>query len=327
METKKTNIRMGVIGVGVMGRHHVRLLSQSHGVELMGLFDVDSARANSIAIEYGCRSFSSINDLLNHIEAVIVAAPTTLHWDIGKVCLGRGIHTLIEKPLAHSLFCAERMVEIARTTGAILMVGHVERYNPAVGQLIEMLKDQPEKVISIDVRRLTPFDGTRCLDVDVLQDLLIHDIDLALEIADSPVLSVSARGGSVFSNHTDFAHTQVLFENGTVAVFWTAKCSPRKMRLITVTTPSRYFEADTLTGCLTVYRAEDLPHLESGQCRMGNIRCEEIEMADEEPLRREIDDFIRALTEKTRPTVDGERAVRSMRVLELISGSIAKDAL
>ena len=306
-----------------MGRHHVRLVGQSPGVTLAGFCDPDPARAEEICRLYGCACFDTLDELLHRADAVTVAAPTSLHVEIGERCLERGLHLLMEKPLAHDLPGAARLVELARKAEVVLMVGHVERYNPAVAKLIEMLQGIPEQVISIDARRLAPFDGSRCMDVDVLHDLLIHDIDLALEIADSPIRSVTATGRPVFSNKLDVAHVRIEFQNDSTAVFWTGKCSPRKVRALTVTTPTRQFVADTLAHSLTMYSAEQIPDMTDGVCFMGNLREETIPIPDEEPLRREFDDFFSSILQGTKPIVDGDRALRAMKALELISRSIA----
>jgi predicted dehydrogenase len=206
----------------------------------------------------------------------------------------------------------------------VLMVGHVERYNPAIRSLMEQLGSAPSPIISIDCRRLTPFDGSRCIDVDVLYDLLIHDIDLVLEIAASPVLRVSAVGRPVFSHQTDVAHTRIDFTNGVSAVFWTGKCSARKVRTLAVSTPSRYLEADTLARSLTVWTAEQLPAMDDGVRLMGGITSESVAVPDEEPLRNELEDFVRSAKDGTRPLVHAERAVQAMKVLEMVRASIAK---
>jgi predicted dehydrogenase len=229
----------------------------------------------------------------------------------------------MEKPLAHELEAAARLVEFSRNAGLVLMAGHIERYNPAVAKLMDLLRCEPDDIISIDARRLAPFDGSRCIDVDVLYDLLIHDVDLALEIAGSSVLKVSAVGRPVFSEKTDVAHTRIEFHNQVTATFWTAKCSPQKVRTITVTTPRRSLVADTLARTLTVYTAEELPAIENNMCVMGNIRKEDITLEDEEPLRREIEDFFRAIRAGSPPLVDGERGLRAMEVLKLVEHSIA----
>jgi predicted dehydrogenase len=309
--------------VGTMGQHHVRILSQSADVTLAGFYDANPDRSDEICRRHGCLCFSSVEETLENVDALTVAAPTSLHAEIGEQCLKRGIHVLMEKPLTHSVESAARLLDVSRESGVVLMVGHVERYNPAVGMLMELLRSKPEEIISIDARRLTPFDGSRCMDVDVLYDLLIHDIDLALEIADSDIAHVSASGRPVFSKQTDVAHTRIEFRNQAVAVFWTAKCSPKKERTIAITTPTRYFTADTLSRSLTVYTAEHVAVEDSDVCFMGDVRCEEVPVPDEEPLRREIDDFIQAVQKGERPLVDGERALKSMKALDLVAQSIS----
>ncbi|MGO9570819.1 MAG: Gfo/Idh/MocA family protein [Desulfomonilaceae bacterium] len=323
MKAVQKNLRVGVVGVGTMGQHHIRIVSQTSDVSLAGFYDPDRLRSREICDRHSCECFATLDELLDKSDAVTVAAPTSMHFEIGEKCLNRGIHVLMEKPLAHELDAAARLVDLSQKTGLVLMVGHVERYNPAVGKLMDLLRQEPEEIISIDARRLAPFDGSRCIDVDVLYDLLIHDIDLALEIADSSVLSVSAVGRPVFSQKTDVANTRIEFQGQITAVFLTAKCSPQKLRTITVTTPRRSLVADTLARTLTVYTAEELPATENGPCIMGNINKEDVPVPDEEPLRRELEDFFRAIREGRRPLVDGERGLRALEALALVEQSIA----
>ncbi len=309
---------MGVIGVGTMGRHHVRIASQTESVVMAGLHDPDAERAAQFCDEYGCESFAGLNDLLDRCDAVTIAAPTSLHGEIGLTCLERGKHVLMEKPLAHDTAAAEALTEKARQSGLVLMVGHVERYNPAIQALHEALQKEQQDVITIDARRLAPFDGSRCLDVDVFYDLLIHDIDLALEIADSPVKSVSATGRPVYSHQIDVAHCRIDFENGCTAAFWTGKCSPKKVRLLSVATSRSLYEADTLRKTLTVHTAEEQPAMDKGVCFMGELREEQITVPDEEPLRAELEDFFSAVVNGHDPLVTGQRALEGLRVLEQV---------
>jgi predicted dehydrogenase len=322
MKKLQDNLRAGVIGVGSMGRHHVRIVSQTPGVTFVGFHEPDLERAKEYCSIYGCTAFETVDELLDHVDAVSIAAPTSLHHEIGKVCMARGVHVLVEKPLAHNLDAARQLVEAAAEGDVTLMVGHVERYNPAVQQLMEMLAQEREEIVSIDTRRLAPFDGTRCLDVDVLYDLLIHDVDLALEIAGSPVRRVSASGRSVFSQQIDVVHATLEFENKACAALCAGKCSAKKVRNITVSTPRRYLEVDTLCNSLTVHTAEEVPIPDQTICLMGNIRCEDAPVPHYEPLRAELDDFFRSVRHASRPVVDGERALRGMEILELIKRSV-----
>lgn len=307
-----------------MGQHHVRVVAQTPHVSLVGFHDPDRERSEEICLRHDCVCYQTLEELLDKVEAVSIAAPTSLHLEIGTQCLARGLHVLMEKPLAHDAASAARLVRQARDAGLVLMVGHIEAYNPATTSLMEVLRSHPERIISIDCRRLSPFDGSRCMDVDVLYDLLIHDIDLALEIADSPIRRVSAAGRPVYSQQTDVAHVRLEFENDTVAVFWTAKCSPRKVRTLTVATPSRYMVADTLERSLAVFSASEVPSLEKGLCTMGEIRSESVPLPNDEPLRRELEDFFRAIRKGSRPLVDGERALRGLEALELVARAIAE---
>jgi predicted dehydrogenase len=322
MMTNSQKIRIGVIGVGSMGRNHARVLSQNEDCDFIGIYDVDEARAAQICEAYGCQGFGDLDSILNSIDAVVVAAPTFLHGDLGTQCLTRGIHTLMEKPLAASVVEAESLVKLAETKGVILMVGHIERYNPAISLMISNIKKNKEPVISFEARRLNPFDGTRCLDVDVLYDLLIHDVDLALEIADSEILNIISFGKEVYSNLVDDAHTLLRFKNGITAVFWTSKCSPRKIREIAVTTRTRFYLADSITRTLTIHTSRDVTPLSGGVCQMGDIEVEEILQAQKEPLRAEIEDFLRSIKTNGSPTANGRRALNSLVVLEQISKNL-----
>jgi predicted dehydrogenase len=306
-----------------MGRHHVRIMSQMPAVRMVGFYDPDPQRCEAMCEAHGCTAFTGLEQLLDRVDAVSIAAPTSMHLELGKLCLDRGIHVLMEKPLAHSVAGAEALVAQAADTGLVLMVGHVERYNPAVRTLMTMLRKTREPIVSIDARRLSPFDGTRCLDVDVLHDLLIHDVDLVLEIAGAPVSRVSAVGRPVFSQQTDVAHVRMDFANNVTAVFWTAKCSPKKVRTLTVTTPGQYLEVDTLTRSLTTHTAEQLPAMSDGVCLMGDIRTESVPVPDEEPLWVEIEDFLGAVSNGEKPVVDGHRALAAMKALDLVARSIA----
>jgi virulence factor len=298
-------------------------MSGMPGVNLVGFYDPDTERSEAICRTHGCRCFAGLEEILDQADAVTVAAPTSTHLEIGERCLERGVHVLMEKPLAHDVEGAARLTARALEADLVLMVGHVERYNPAVRRLMELLNQAPEPILSIDARRLSPFDGSRCIDVDVLHDLLIHDIDLALEIAQTPVQAVSAVGRPVFSHQTDVAHTRISFSSGTTAVFWTGKCSPRKVRTMVVTTSRRYLEVDTLARTLMVCSADQLPEMGNGACFMTGIRDEAVAVPDEEPLRCEMEDFVRAVKQGHKPIVHAERALAAMKVLDLVRRSIA----
>jgi virulence factor len=318
-------IRIGVIGVGTMGRHHVRIAAGIEGAFLAGIYDVDSDRASEISTLFECHKFSSMDVLLENVDAVIVATPTFLHSEIGETCLLAGVHVMMEKPLASSFSEAKILVNLARDRGLVLMVGHVERYNPVIVSLMEMLQRFSEKILAIDCRRLSPFDGTRCMDVDIIYDLLIHDVDLALEIAGSSVVSVSGWGRPVFSGKIDLAHTQIQFSNDCLASFWTGKCSPRKVRTISVMTQKHYLQADTLSKLLSVSSCDNSVCSGDSDIKiMENISHREIQASDQEPLYNEMMDFVSCVREDSCPIVNGNRALEALRILELVSTEVSK---
>ncbi len=324
MAREQTNLAMGVIGVGTMGQHHARVLSEMPRVNFIGVYDVDIGRAAQVCQRFGGRVFPKLPALLDQVEAVTIAAPTTLHAELAVTCLERGCHVLVEKPLAHNVKFAQELVKVAQDAGKTLMVGHIERYNPAIQALVNNLGQLSEPVLAIDAQRLSPFDGSRCLDVDVLHDLLVHDLDLALEIGGSEIISVSAVGRSVFSDKLDISNVQILFARKTWANLTTAKCSPKKMRCVTVYTPSRVLQADTLARSLIVHRANELPVMGSESCLMADIAREEIAVPKDEPLRLELEDFVSAICDERSPLVDGARGLRVLNVLQRISEVIQK---
>uniref|UniRef100_A0A7C4ARS6 Gfo/Idh/MocA family oxidoreductase n=1 Tax=Desulfomonile tiedjei TaxID=2358 RepID=A0A7C4ARS6_9BACT len=322
MESPRSNIQVGVVGVGSMGQHHARVLSEMPRVDFVGVYDPDHGRAAEICGRFGGRAFASLEDLLGHVEALTIAAPTTLHAELAIKCLEKNCHVLVEKPLAHSVRSAEALVEAANARGKTLMVGHIERYNPAVQALLEHLACVAEPVLAVDARRLSPFDGSRCLDVDVLHDLLVHDLDLALEIANSDIVQISAVGRSVFSDKLDMSHVRILFANKTWASFTTAKCSPKKTRSLTVCTPSRVLEADTIARSLVIHTAHELPDLRSRSCFMADIQSQNVAVEDKEPLQVELEDFVSAILDARPPIVDAARGLKVLKALEAIADVI-----
>ncbi len=322
MKNDQRKIRVGVVGVGAMGQHHVRNLHQIRDVDFVGFHDLDETRALEICDRYSCTAFPSLDELIEKVDALTIAAPTFLHHEIAMKCLSKSKALLVEKPLAATAEQAEKIVELARKNGVALMVGHIERYNPAVAKLMDLISSEPESIITIEARRLNHFDGSRCLDVDVLYDLLIHDIDLALEIANSEIRCVSASGRPVFSELNDVAYTRIEFVNGATAVLTTSKASPKKTRTISVTTQTRFLEADTIDRSLVVHRSENLTIDRLGTCVMRDFHVEEIDVENKEPLRLEIEEFIDCVCSGRKPTVDGERALKAMKAIELVANAI-----
>lgn len=314
--------RVGVIGAGHMGRHHVRILRSLAAEKFQGFFDPDPSRAAVVASEFNVPSYAELDALLDRVEAVVIAAPTSDHHQLGLLCLQRGLHVLMEKPLAHGIEEARSLVRKAEETGACLMAGHVERYNPAIRKLLELLDRVDEPAVSAEARRLAPFDGTRCMDVDVLYDLCIHDVDLVLEIFGGPPEWVCASGKPVFSSMLDVVHAQMAFPGGATAMLWAGKCSPLKARTLTVTTPRVCVEADTLTNTVKIWEAGELPDPQRGVCFMGAIEVRDAPVQAKEPLRSELEDFLNAASQGVSPVVSGRRALEALEVLDMIARAV-----
>jgi predicted dehydrogenase len=305
-----------------MGRHHIRILASLAAERFQGFFDANPRRSAEISQEFHAFGHPSLESLLDRVEAVVIAAPTSDHYELGMWCLDRGVHVMMEKPLAHGLEQAEALVAKAEQMGVILMAGHVERYNPAIRKLMELLAVERLPAVSAEARRLAPFDGSRCMDVDVLYDLLIHDVDLILEIFGSSPEWVCASGRPVFSSILDVVHAQAAFPGGGTAVLWAGKCSPLKARTLTAATPRLCVEADTLANTLKVWEAGELPDPGTGLCFMGAIECRDLPVPPEEPLRCELEDFLDAIGNGRTPIVSGRRALESLRVLDMIACAV-----
>lgn len=243
-------VPVGVVGVGALGRHHARHLAAMHGVRLVGVFDVDTLRADEVARAFGCRAFGSCAELLAHVAAVSVAVPTPLHHSVGLECLNRGVAVLMEKPLAVTLAEADDLMAAAERNGVVLAVGHIERFNRAM-RAAQGVLDSPAYIESV---RLAPFQ-LRGTDVAVVLDLMIHDLDLALHLlGGAPALDVRASGVSIVSSHLDIANARVEFAGGAVASVVSSRVAREHVRRVRIFQPSGYIALDLATGNATFMR-------------------------------------------------------------------------
>ncbi|MEM9511629.1 MAG: Gfo/Idh/MocA family oxidoreductase, partial [Cyanobacteria bacterium P01_E01_bin.48] len=246
-------IPVGVIGVGNMGQHHARVLSLMKEVELVGVADVNVERGLDIASRYQVHYYEDYRDLIDGVEAVCVAVPTVLHYEVGTACLQAGVHVLMEKPLAASIAEAESLVNYAADADAILQVGHIERFNPAFQELSNVL--QREELLALEAQRMSPY-SKRANDVSVVFDLMIHDIDLLLELVPSTVTQVTASGNraSSHSGHLDFVTATFGFANDVIATLTASKITHRKLRTISAHCKDSLTEADFLNNEILIHR-------------------------------------------------------------------------
>jgi len=245
-------LRVAVIGVGHLGKDHARILAGMPEVELVGVADVNHEQAQHIARQYRTQAYSDYWPLLNLVEAASIVVPTTFHLAVAGEFLKRGIPLLVEKPLARSVAEAKELVDLAQANGALLQVGHIERFNPAY----EELRSRPLHPTLIRAQRLGPFTG-RSTDVGVVLDLMIHDLDLLLDLAGSMVQSVDASGLSVFGGHEDVASARLQFANGCVAEVAASRASPTSSRQMQLWGPEGFAECDFAARKLTLVQASE----------------------------------------------------------------------
>ena len=312
-KSKLKPLKMGVIGVGNMGRHHVRVLSLLKDIELVGVCDSNLARGIEIASQYRTHFYESYEKLLPHVDAVCIAVPTKLHHEVGTKCLQAGVHILIEKPIAASIAEAESLVNLAAETGCILQVGHIERFNPAFRELSKVIPT--EEILALEARRLSPY-SNRANDVSVVLDLMIHDIDLLLELSASPVVRLTASGSiSNDSGNLDYVTANLGFANGVVATLTASKVTHRKIRCLSAHCKQSLIETDFLKNEILVHR-----HIqeETKKPYQRDGITEKVYTSNVEPIYAEIEHFVNCIRGGDRPSVGGEQALKALRLASLI---------
>jgi predicted dehydrogenase len=323
-----TKLRVAVVGVGHLGQHHARVLASIPDVELVGVADARIEQARAVAEKNGTRAFADYRELLDLVDAVSVAVPTALHLEIASAFLERGIATMVEKPLATSLDEAERIVALARAHNAVLQVGHIERFNPALS-VLEGLHLRPKY---ISAERLSTY-TFRSTDIGAVLDIMIHDIDLILSMIAAPVRSVAAVGVSIFGGHEDVANARVEFDDGCVVNLTASRASYQSLRRMRLWGEEGYATLDFAAKQGTIVRpSEGLRHgvldlegvdmtkpAEVKDRLFGKIlRIDQVQAEGREPLALELEEFVRAISEGARPKVGGDEALRAMRLADQI---------
>ena len=302
-----TKLRVAVIGAGVFGRHHLRILSQCEAAELAGVVDVDAARADAAASEFGCPAYQSINGLAGKIDAAVVAAPTSMHAEIGCALLEQGIDVLVEKPIARDLVSARMLVDTAERHNRILQVGHLERFNPAVMALKKIVR----LPLFFEVHRLSLF-SPRSLDVDVVLDLMIHDLDIVLDLASAMPEDIHAAGISILSDKVDIANVRLEFPGGCIANLTASRVSTERVRKLRLFQPHQYISLDYQKQEAAVFTV-------SGTQQIG---FQPLAVTKDEPLRVEVESFLEAIRNRTKPLVSGDEGLRALDVALAILGKI-----
>ena len=310
----KDPIPVVVVGAGVFGRNHARvykeLEQQGESVRLVGVVDPDLGRADAVAREFGCRGFGSIQQMVtthSEVRAASVAAPTMRHLAVARELMEGGIDVLIEKPLTATLAEADRLVQLAAARGRIAQVGHLERFNPAVRATTPLLT-QP---MFFEVHRLSVF-TPRSLDVDVVLDLMIHDLDIVLAFANSPIKEVRAVGLPILSTKVDIANVRLEFESGCIANFTASRVSTERVRKLRFFQPRQYISLDYGRQEVLVFTVGQDGEAAGAPSVNPQIKVAKPPVASEEPLHAELKSFLHAVRHRTAPVVpleDGRRAL------------------
>ncbi|HEU4884964.1 MAG TPA: Gfo/Idh/MocA family oxidoreductase [Longimicrobium sp.] len=318
-------MKAGVLGVGSLGFHHARILRDVAGAEMAGVYDDDAARLEKVASELGVRAFRSRDELLESVDAAVIAVPTTVHAEVALAAIDAGVHLLIEKPIAHTLEEAEAIVDAAAAKNLVVATGHVERFNGAL-RACEPYLDDPR---FIESHRLAPF-NPRGTDVAVVLDLMIHDIDLVLSLAGRAVEAVDAVGVPVLTPGADIANARISFEGGAVANITASRVSFERMRKIRFFQQSGYMSLDLAAGTGEFLRLKPGARMPEGEvgvaALLGLVERIELKGDGAEPLRAELEAWVAAVRGEAPLVVSGEAGRDALRVALQIMERIEQHA-
>ena len=315
MKEPPREVRVAVVGVGHLGRQHARVAAGLPGVRLIGIYDHHEGRAEEVARQFGLRVLPGLEAVAEEAAAVVIATPTASHAEIAGYFLDRGRDVLIEKPITAKLSDADALLARAREVGRIVQVGHVERYNPAVDAVLSLV-DTPR---FIEVHRLSVF-TERSLDVDVVLDLMIHDLQIVRALVARPAAEVRAAGMPVLTPRLDIANARITFEGGCVANLTASRVSAEKVRKLRIFDSSFYFSIDMQAQSVRALRY-------SGDKSRPELVAVPMEVRQEEPLVRELADFARAVRERAQPLVSGEVGREALALAGVVLSAIEEHRL
>ncbi|RLB25736.1 MAG: gfo/Idh/MocA family oxidoreductase [Deltaproteobacteria bacterium] len=309
-------LRVAVIGVGHVGEYHVQKYAALPEAELIGVVDIDRERARFIASRYDTKAYFSHEDILDQVDAVSIAVPTKDHFSIGLDVLSQGVHLLVEKPITDDVEQAQRLIKEAAARSLVLQVGHTERFNPAV-RVMQTMVNGP---IFVESHRLNPF-TPRGTDVDVVLDLMIHDLDIILNLVGSPIKELHGVGMSVLTGKTDIANVRIIFEDGAVANLTASRVSNKTIRKLRIFQSDAYLSVD--------FAGKELGVTRLGQASLGpegfpQIVTSKRQFPDSDPMLSQIRSFLTAVLEGRSPEVSGEDGKRALWVAKNIIGQIER---
>jgi predicted dehydrogenase len=310
-------IRVGVIGAGTMGRRHCRVYSGLRRAQLVGIYDTQPETGRRVAQQYDAPFYKRLNDLLSHVDAVSLAAPTSFHFDLAMRCLARGKHILIEKPITETLEQAKTLAEAAKASGLVVQVGHIERFNPAFTELKNVLDYMTP--LAINLRRLSPYESSNT-DVDVVYDLMVHDLDLVLDLIRQEPIAVHAYGLTTLNGAIDHAVANLIFQSGPLVTVTASRVTEQKVRSIEITAREAYLEGDLLNKSVLVHR-RTIGEYNNNKYRQESI-VERIHVPGFEPLFLELEHFVDCIVKGTVPRISAEDGLNVLRLASEIQGNI-----
>ncbi len=320
-------IKVAVIGAGMMGKNHLKTYKNLAGFELVGVYDIFAEATKSAAETFGIKAFSSLEEVAKEVDAVSVVTTSVTHAEVGEFFLNKGIHCLIEKPLAATEDECKRLISAAKNNNVTLLVGHIEQFNPAVEQLHKILSDKSQ-ICSLEARRMSAASG-RITDVDVAMDLMIHDAEVILSLVKSPVINVQASAvkSAKSPNGKDYITAMLEFANGATAVLTASRVTQSRVRTLNVTTNDNYIDMDFINQSIAVHsqgrmhniNPNDLPE----NMRYGlKGSIENLFIMQAQPLASELSHFANCITGKETPRISGEQALEALKVIWAVQNSI-----
>ena len=316
------NIKVAVIGAGMRGKNHLKMYKTLQGVELVGVYDVFSDSAKAAADMFGIKAFSSMEEVAANVDAVSVVTTSVAHASVGEFFLNKGIHCLIEKPLATTEEECQTLINAAKKNNVILLVGHVERYNPAVEQMSKILSDT-SKIRSLTAQRMSAASG-RITDVDVAMDLMIHDVEVIQALVKSPVVKVHA---AAVNGEKDYISALLEFANGATANLTASRITQARVRTLTVTTDTNYIDMDFINQSINVHSQGRMPYVNQEEIPewmnyglKGSV--EQLFIPTNQPLQAELAHFVDCVNGKAQPRVTGEDALNALRVVWQIQNKL-----
>ncbi len=300
MKDEKYPVPVAIIGVGSMGKNHARIYSEMPQAKLVAVVDADRERAELCSRKFNTAFYTDYREVIGKVKAVVIAVPTSLHYEMATEFLKNNTHAFVEKPITVDLQQAEKIVEMAHKNDKVLQVGHLERFNPAVGQLKKMVK----KPLYLEAHRIS-YPTTRNLDVGVVWDLMIHDLDIMLNVVKSPVVDINAFGMSVYSEQEDLALVQLLFKNGSMASLFASRISGEKLRHLKIIEQDKTFHLDFINQTLSVMRPPKEDHTNPPEF---------IPIKRAEPLRLELEHFMDCVVSHKTPIVTGDDGKKALEL-------------